>query len=94
MTGEIAKSAAILADLRPALLCPLPSAWDGPSLLARFAGLFDTPFAVGGLDGCRTPFGGRFVDIDGDGDDFEDTTPLVWMPGGAGRLILDATGGG
>lgn len=27
---------------------------------------------------------------DMDGDDLEDAAPLVWMPGGGGRLILAA----
>jgi hypothetical protein len=32
--------------------------------------------------------------MDGDGDERNEVMPFVWMPGGTGRLILDATGGG
>lgn len=39
---------------------------------------------------CLALFGGFFADIDGDGDEFDDVTPLVWMPGGTGRLALVA----
>ena len=34
--------------------------------------------------------GAFLLDIDGDGDDFITTSPLVWMPGGAGRLTFVA----
>ncbi len=47
------------------------------------------PLAVGGLEGWRAAEGGaRLAEMEGDGDDREDVTPLVWMPGGMGRLIL------
>lgn len=58
----------------------------------RLAGRGGTPFApldVGGFDGWRTVDGAGLVDIDGDGEDLEDLTPFVCMPGGIGRLILD-----
>ena len=39
--------------------------------------------------------GGFFAERDGDGDDREAMTPLVWMPGGTGRLAFAGmTGGG
>jgi hypothetical protein len=41
------------------------------------------------LDGWRTADGAGFADIEGDGEDFDELTPFVCMPGGTGRLILD-----
>jgi hypothetical protein len=79
----------MLADLSPALLCPRPSICPGGSFRCRFAGFAAFwPIAFGGFDGWRAVEGGRFADMDGDGDDLEDMAPLVWIPGGAGRLTL------
>lgn len=41
-----------------------------------------------------TAGGGRLADMFGDGDDWDDDTPFVWIPGGGGRLILGVGGGG
>jgi len=87
----------MLADLRPALLWPLPSTCPGPSLRCRFGGRTGVgagPFVVGGLEGWRGAAEGvaRFADMDGDGDEREVMTPLVWMPGGMGRLSLVGAG--
>lgn len=57
--------------------------------LAGRGGAELAPLDVGGLDGWRTADGGGFEDIDGDGEDFDELTPFVCMPGGTGRLILD-----
>lgn len=64
--------------------------WADCSRRVRLIGRADcgfAPFVVAEL-------GGFFVDIEGDGDDRIELAPLVWMPGGTGRLILDATEGG
>jgi len=86
----------MLADLRPALLWPLPSACPEPSLRCRLGGRADAgvaPFAVGGLEGWRLADGGaRFADMEGDGDERDAVTPLVWIPGGIGRFILVEVG--
>jgi len=52
------------------------------------------PFAVGGLEGGRgvAEVGARLADMDGDGDERDTVTPLVWMPGGMGRLIFVGAG--
>lgn len=34
------------------------------------------------------------ADIFGEGEDWDEDTPLVWIPGGGGRLILGVGGGG
>ena len=47
---------------------------------------------AGGLEGWRTAEGARFADMEGDGEERDGATPLVWMPGGMGRLTLVATG--
>jgi hypothetical protein len=82
----------MLADLRPALLWPLPSACPETSRRGRLGGRAEVgvgPVAVGGLDGWRTAEGGaRLADMEGDGEEREDGTPFVWMPGGIGRFIL------
>jgi hypothetical protein len=39
------------------------------------------------LGACFAP-GGLILDMEGEGDDVDDAAPLVWMPGGTGRLIL------
>lgn len=45
-----------------------------------------------GVDvGCLALFGVFLLAREGDGDDVEEIMPFVWMPGGAGRLILVAT---
>jgi hypothetical protein len=83
----------MLADRRPALLCPLPNTCPETSLRCRLGGRADAgvaPLAVGGLDGWRPPAeeGARLADMEGDGDERERGTPFVWIPGGMGRLIL------
>ena len=86
----------MLADLRPALLWPLPNTCPETSLRCRLGGRADAgavPFAVGGFEGWRVAEGGaRLADMEGDGDERDVVTPLVWMPGGMGRLILVAVG--
>jgi hypothetical protein len=42
------------------------------------------------LAGCFALGGGFLADIRGEGDCFIDAVPFVWMPGGTGRLILEA----
>lgn len=45
-----------------------------------------------GVDvGCLALFGVFLFAREGDGDDVEEIMPFVWIPGGAGRLILVAT---
>jgi hypothetical protein len=82
----------MLADLRPALLWPLPNTCPEVSLRCRLGWRADAgavPFAVGGFEGWRAAEeGARLADMEGDGDEREAVTPLVWMPGGMGRLIL------
>lgn len=51
---------------------------------AAFAPLAFAEFGV-----CLAADGGRFEERDGDGDDLEELTPLVWMPGGTGRFIFE-----
>lgn len=41
-----------------------------------------------------TAGGGRLAVIFGDGEDCNEDTPFVWIPGGGGRLILGVGGGG
>jgi hypothetical protein len=88
----------MLADLKPALRWGLPIAFPGPSLRCRFGGRADAgvvPFAVGGLEGWRpAEEGARFADTEGEGDEREGATPLVWMPGGIGRFIFVVVGTG
>lgn len=57
-------------------------------------GVGATTFAVGGLEGGRgvAEVGARLADMDGDGDERGTVTPLVWIPGGMGRLIFVGTG--
>lgn len=83
-------SAASEAERSPALFLKLRPPWADCSRRTRLAGRADcgfAPFIV-------AEFGGFLVDIDGEGDDLMELAPLVWMPGGTGRLILDATAGG
>lgn len=40
--------------------------------------------------GCLELGGGFFADIKGDGEDVEEETPFVWMPGGTGLFALVA----
>lgn len=85
----------MLADRRPALLWPLPNVSADISLRTRLGGRPDAgavPFAAGGIDGWRTTEGARLAEMDGDGEERDGATPLVWIPGGMGRLILVATG--
>jgi hypothetical protein len=50
------------------------------------------PLAVGGLEGWPPAEGGaRLAGMEGDGDERDRVVPLVWMPGGIGRLILVET---
>jgi hypothetical protein len=81
----------MLADLKPALLWPRPSTGAVISLRGRLAGRGGTEFApldVGGLEGWRAADGGGLADSEGEGDDLEELTPFVCMPGGTGRLIF------
>jgi hypothetical protein len=86
----------MLADLKPTLLflCPRPSNCPGASRLALFAErgpevLLPTPLLVAEFGGYFAPDGSLLADIDGDGDEVEECTPFVIMPGG--RLTLDVT---
>lgn len=107
--AETKASGAMLADLRPALRCPLPNTGTGPdtepnpSLRWRFwgravAGVGVAPLAiVGGLEGWRgialaAGTEARLADMEGDGDKRALVMPLVWIPGGIGRLIFVAAG--
>lgn len=47
-----------------------------------------TAFPVAEVGGYFAPEEIRPADIDGDGEEFEALMPLVWMPGGIGRLTL------
>lgn len=93
--GDIAESGTRLADLRPALLWPLPSICAEASRRARFGGRADdgvVPLVVGGIEGWRTAEGARLADMDGDGEERDViTAPFVCMPGGMGRFALVAT---
>lgn len=87
----------MLADLRPALLWPRPSPCPcpEPSLRCRLSVRADVgvvPLAVGGLEDWPPAEGGaRLAGIEGDGDERDRAVPLVWIPGGIGRLILVVT---
>ena len=84
------------AERSPALFreC-LPSICDEVSRRARLIGrtvdaVIDRSLAEWG--GCFALPGGFLADIEGDGEDFEVCiVPLVWIPGGMGRLTLLAT---
>jgi hypothetical protein len=39
---------------------------------------------------CLELVGGFFADMEGEGDEFDEAMPLVWMPGGTGRFTLTA----
>jgi len=86
----------MLADRNPTPLCPLPRGGPGPGsrrilIVGRVApGV--VPPAEGGFEGWRTVDGARFAAMDGDGDERDGATPLVWMPGGMGRLTFVAAG--
>jgi len=99
-TADTATSGRMLADRSPALfLDPRPATctegsrrgrfgWRTATLPAEFA-------AVAEVGGCFALDGGRFADSEGDGDDLEELTPLVWMPGGTGLLaFVGMVGGG
>jgi hypothetical protein len=47
-----------------------------------------TPFPVAEIGGYFAPEETLPAEIDGDEDEFEALMPLVWMPGGIGRLTL------
>jgi hypothetical protein len=84
----------MLADLSPALLWPRPNTCPEVSLRCRLSDRADVgvfPPAVGGLEGWPAAEGARLTGMEGDGDERERVTPLVWMPGGIGRLILVET---
>ena len=85
----------MLADLRPALLWPRPNPCPEPSLRCRLSVRADVgvvPLAVGGLEGWPPAEGGaRLAGMEGEGDERARGVPLVWMPGGIGRLILVET---
>jgi hypothetical protein len=62
------------------------------SFRGRLAGRGGAAFALldgGGLEGWRTADGGGLADIEGEGEDLDELTPFVCMPGGTGRLIFD-----
>ena len=89
----------MLADLSPALLRdPRPAICAGMSRLLRLGGrtaVTVAPFVLTVIGGCLAVDGGFLADRDGEGDDVEELTPFVWMPGGTGRLALvGMTGGG
>jgi hypothetical protein len=97
VVGDVAKSGPVLADLRPALLWALINVCPGTSRRARLAGRADPGvvalFADGGWDDWRKAGGGaRFTDIEGEGDERDGVTPLVWILGGTGRLGFVAPG--
>lgn len=48
------------------------------AVMARSLAEFGGCFALGGL----------LFAMDGDGDEADEAAPLVWIPGGTGRLIL------
>lgn len=84
------------AERRPALFLEcLPASCDAVSRRARLMGrTVDAVIArsLAECGGCFALEGGFFADIDGEGEDFEeDMTPLVWIPGGMGRLAFVAT---
>lgn len=81
------------ADGKPPLLWPRPSAGAGMSLRGRLAGRGGATFValeVGVLEAWLTADGGGLADIEGDGEDLDELTPFVCIPGGTGRLIFDA----
>ncbi len=89
----------MLVDLRPALfLDTRPAICTDASRLGRFGGrtvVAPPPLAVTNVVGCFALDGGRFAEREGDGDDLEELTPLVWMPAGTGRLaFVGIVGGG
>lgn len=71
----------------------LPAAWDEVSRRARFTGrtveaVMDRSLAEFGA--CFALVGGFLADMEGEGDEFDDVMPFVWIPGGTGRFILAA----
>lgn len=78
----IAESPARLADRRPTLLflCPLPSNWVGASRLRvaeRAPLIFPTLLPEVEFGGNFAPDGSLPADIEGEGDEVEEWTPLV-----------------
>lgn len=69
----------------------LPCAWDEASRRALLTGrtveaaMVRSPAEVGV---CFALSGGFLADMEGDGDDVDGMAPLVWMPGGTGRLAF------
>ena len=91
--GTTADSTARFARRRPALfLDPRPAVWPDTSLLGTLEGRLGAafaPLAVAEFGVCLEAEGGFLEARDGDGDDLDELTPLVWMPGGTGRLIFE-----
>lgn len=87
-------SAANEADRMPVLFLEWrPAAWFRVSRRTRLMGrTVEAVMArsLAELGGCFA-LGGLLFAMDGDGDDADDAAPLVWMPGGTGRLILVET---
>jgi hypothetical protein len=86
-------SAARDAERSPALFLEFrPAIWTEGSLRVRFTGRAEggfVPFGVADVGGgCFALGGGFFADMDGEGDDLDELTPFVWIPGGIGRLIF------
>lgn len=97
-TWGIASSPTTLPDLIPTLLFlwPRPSSCPGASRLVRLAdrdpgALVAAALPVPDVGGCFTPEEVLFADIEGDGEEVEALMPLVWIPGGMGRLTLPGT---
>lgn len=91
--GRTEASGTRLADRSPALfLEPRALSWADMSRRMRLGGRAEdalTPFVeaeCGG--GCFALDGGFFAERAGDGEALNDTTPLVCIPGGIGRLNL------
>jgi hypothetical protein len=85
------RSPALFLEPRPASPCP------GVSRRIRVGGrIMLFPLGRAEVEGWPLALdGGRFAERDGDGDDLDELTPFVWMPGGTGRFALvGMTGGG
>lgn len=83
------------AERMPALFLEfLPSAaWEDASRRARLTGRTVEAVMVRSLAEfgvCFALGGGFLADKEGDGDEADDAMPLVWIPGGTGRLALVA----
>jgi hypothetical protein len=92
----MAYSPAILADRSATLLflCPRPNDCPGVSRRIRFADrapelLGPTPLLVAEFGGYLAAEGSLLADIEGDGEELDELIPLVFIPGGTGRFILE-----